>query len=765
MIRSLAALLIFSALAGCGPEPQGTVGSPGSAHVNLNITMPANVAAVSMPQGSLWAKVQQWFLATEAWAATAADLSALQVEVTAPDLPAPLRKGVEISTPLPGGAVVEAALDVPVGADRVFTVNGLDRQGRQVFRGQSPPITLVAGRAESIQIALSDNTTITGAITGTVINATTQAPINGARVQLGGAISAVTAEDGQFILTEVPQGAQTLRVSASGFNEATQAVTVVAGQTVSTGPIALTLRNITGTITGRILSDGDSDSPVVGATVVVLNTTPPLSVSTGADGRFTLTGVSQGAKTLQVSASGFNAATKTVTVVVGQTVSAGTIALIPIPTTGTVTGSIFTEGNADDAVAGATITVLNTTPPLSGRTGTNGRFTLRGVPQGAQTLRVSAQGFNDATQPVTVVAGQSVSTGPIALKPFPITGRVTGTVTNATTNEPLNDASVAVTGTTNSTDTQPDGSFTLDGVLQGSQTLRVRKQGFNDATKTVTVVAGQSVSAGTIALTSTTGSITGTVINADTQAAIQGATVAVNGLSLSTTSNSDGSFTLDEVPQGSQTLRVSQQGFNDATKAVTVIARTSISAGTITLTSIPPPTTGTITGTIVVVVGEQSAPVPNATVTLHSLQENLFATTTTDSDGNFTFPAIPQGPQTLTVKDPLFVDVTKAVTVVAGASVSTGTIALTPNLPQGSITGTVINAKTNAPLGNVLVSVPRGVGGGATDSTGDFVVGLFPQGPLTLTFSKGRFITTTKTVTVFGGLSVSIGTIALEPVQ
>lgn len=760
MVLSFVAILLFAALTDCGPEQQSGALSASSVPVSLSIAIPASVAAAPASKHPLIALVQRWLLPTNAWAATAADVSTLQVEVTAPDLPAPVRKGVEIPNPLTGGAVVEIALDVPVGTDRVFTASGLDRQGRQIFRGKSAPTVLEAGRTAVVEITLTDNTIITGAITGTVINATTQSPINGARVQLSGAISAVTAGDGQFTLTEVSQGSQILRVSAADFNDATQTVTVVAGQTASAGTIALTLRNITGTINGRILSDGDADTPVAGATVAVLNATPPLSVPSGADGRFTLTGVPQGAQTLQVSASGFNAATKTVTVVAGQSVAAGTIALTPFPTTGTVTGSIFTEGNADDPVVGATVLVVNTTPPLSVRTGTNGQFILRGVLEGAQTLRVSAQGFIDATRAVTVVAGQSVSTGPIALRPFPLTGRVTGTVTDATTNKPLDDASVAVNGTTNSTDTQPDGSFTLDGVLQGSQTLRVRKEGFNDATRAVTVVAGQSVSAGTIALTSTTGSITGAVVNATTQEPLSERVIRVAGSEIFARTRNDGSFTLEGIPPGAQTVLFNIPGFQEVTRTVTVVAGQSVSVGTIAM---PVRTfTGTLIGKVVDEVSR--APIQGATVAVTVNATGKSFQGSTNADGTFTISDVTAGFVTITVSKSGFTSKTQDGSVKEREAPSNaGTIALTPVPMTGSITGRVVAGGTVSPIQGATVTVNGLSLSTTTDSAGNFTLTGVTAGVRSLTFSSPAFFSATINVLVTADTVTSLGDVPLVP--
>ena len=161
---------------------------------------------------------------------------------------------------------------------------------------------------------------------------------------------------------------------------------------------------------------------------------------------------------------------------------------------------------------------------------------------------------------------------------------VTGTVTNAGTGAPLADATVAATGFSTTTDS--NGNFTLTGVPPGPQTLTVSRSGFISTTKTVTVVAGKTVSTGTITLTprTTFGTIIGTVTNAGTGAPLSGATVAVASIGVTATTDTNGNFTLAGVPSGpGEPLSVTASGFSPETKVVTVVGGEIVSADTIAL--------------------------------------------------------------------------------------------------------------------------------------------------------------------------------------
>jgi TonB-linked SusC/RagA family outer membrane protein len=74
-------------------------------------------------------------------------------------------------------------------------------------------------------------------------------------------------------------------------------------------------------------------------------------------------------------------------------------------------------------------------------------------------------------------------------------GSITGRVTDASTQEPIAAAQVTVLGTTTGASTNSEGQYTIRAVRPGSVELRVLRVGFSERKQTVTVVAGQTVTA------------------------------------------------------------------------------------------------------------------------------------------------------------------------------------------------------------------------------------------------------------------------------
>jgi TonB-linked SusC/RagA family outer membrane protein len=70
----------------------------------------------------------------------------------------------------------------------------------------------------------------TGAVRGRIVDATTQQPLSGVQVSIGNR-GGLTRDDGAYLITNIPAGTYTLRTTMIGYADATQSVTIQAGQT------------------------------------------------------------------------------------------------------------------------------------------------------------------------------------------------------------------------------------------------------------------------------------------------------------------------------------------------------------------------------------------------------------------------------------------------------------------------------------------------------------------------------------------------------
>lgn len=141
-----------------------------------------------------------------------------------------------------------------------------------------------------------------------------------------------------------------------------------------------------------------------------------------------------------------------------------------------------------------------------------------------------------------------------------------------------------------------------------------------------------------------TGSITGRITEYGTEYGISGASVTISGTSLSAYTNSSGYYTINDIPVGNQEAVVSANGYNSASRNVSITAnqQTTVNIAleklaTPTPTPTPPPGQGgTITGRIVNTYGSG---ISNAFVYCGGKSVN------TNYDGYFTLNDVPAGNQ------------------------------------------------------------------------------------------------------------------------
>jgi hypothetical protein len=186
-------------------------------------------------------------------------------------------------------------------------------------------VTVAAGKTA---IATDLSLTPTGAIAGTVTLGSSTRGNLGIMVYVAGtSYFAMTADDGAFVISEVPAATGlALVVSMSGYDSYVASVSVTAGAVTQAGTINLpahTVPSTTGSVAGTATLSGSAGN--AGIFVYLAGTS---SITLTADnGSFTLAGVAPGEYTLTASKEGYSAATAHVVVSAGVTASAGSLVL------------------------------------------------------------------------------------------------------------------------------------------------------------------------------------------------------------------------------------------------------------------------------------------------------------------------------------------------------------------------------------------------------------------------------------------------------
>ncbi|HMK85398.1 MAG TPA: carboxypeptidase-like regulatory domain-containing protein [Steroidobacteraceae bacterium] len=175
------------------------------------------------------------------------------------------------------------------------------------------------------------------------------------------------------------------------------------------------------------------------------------------------------------------------------------------------------------------------------------------------------------------------------------TGTISGTVKNSN-GAVIDGASITTNPATTSARTDADGSFSLTSVPIGSYQITASMSGYQTAQQSGVGVAAGKTTQVTLTLApaiATTGAVSGVVYgrqSLDESFPVAGATVCVEGAAnLCATTQSDGSFTLANVPPGAAFISVTAAGFlaGETRSAVFVTAGATAQSTNVTLSGTP----------------------------------------------------------------------------------------------------------------------------------------------------------------------------------
>jgi hypothetical protein len=531
-----------------------------------------------------------------------------------------------------------------------------------------------------------------GIVEGRVVASPGGAPVAGATVQVCKSTEltcgdTVTTNSSGIFVIGAAATIDSIEVSAPGFVSNTPQTLPVASDTwtwagvVSLYQYATVLGTIVGLPAGFPLSDANAS--LCGLPANGQGAGPcVVTVQTGATGEFSVQAAA-GLYVLQANTTFYNDTYLTLSLSPGESLNVGTLF---VEEYGTMSGTVE-SGSTDGVVAGATVsacenwgagTCINPTT-----SGPDGSFLLGG-PSGPYTVEVVAAGYQTAYARVTLGVATNTFVPTFLLTPIGPGNHytVTGNVTSAS-GGPIADAIVAASGGYTSF-TDAAGAFSI--VLPwGTTELTASSPGFLAASVSRDI-AGPMAGVDFV-LRPMTYSVTGTVTNGLSGAALSGVVVYENGVAVGNASGASGAFALAltngthellaEPPAGSAWTA---ESFSVAIDGAPVVHDLALYPPIVTLTGVVVSNlTGTpIVGAALSFAGATTVNIPWST------------TATSGLSGRFDFSVYP-GTYTLTATESGYASAKVSVTV-AVPSNATGTappvtVALTPTSTASASTG------------------------------------------------------------------------------
>lgn len=260
------------------------------------------------------------------------------------------------------------------------------------------------------------------------------------------------------------------------------------------------------TLVGNVLA-ANSNAALASATVQLQSNGQTLYTATSnASGQYQMQNIAAGNYTLVATKSGYQNYSEAITLAAGQQLTGKNITLTPNVTNGAVSGTVR-NANTNAIIRSATVQLkIGAQVQLQTTSNTNGIYMLAAVPPATYTLLVFKDGFNAASENLTIASGQNISNKNIALTPIVNGASLSGTIFEAATNQPLASATVQLKvgeQVQAETTANASGAYAFANVAPGSYTLAALKSGYNLATQTLTLVAGQNVANRNLSLTKT----------------------------------------------------------------------------------------------------------------------------------------------------------------------------------------------------------------------------------------------------------------------
>ncbi|MED4051937.1 carboxypeptidase regulatory-like domain-containing protein [Priestia megaterium] len=598
-----------------------------------------------------------------------------------------------------------------------------------------------------------------GGISGLITDETTGEPLTNTAViirqTIGSSIATVTTDSsGNFLVQGLAPGSYAVTALSPGFGTKTVGALVTSGLT-STANIELS--ELPGSIRGQLIDS--SGIPINGQNLQIRlldqNGVLLLTELAQPDGTFVFSNITPGNYILNATAPGFQANTVGVQVLRDQETST----FVPLkPSPATLTGQVINEQTLT-GISGSIISVINpNTGLLLGKTtsGQNGIFILEGLPAGPFIVTANSQNFGTDSKAIILNAGQTTNTT-LTLTPNP--GSVSGFIVNRINGEQLPSGSIQIFDQTGaavvSVVSDPTGKFLVSSLAPGQYTAIATSQGFTSGIISFTIIA-DTQSIASFALEPNPSSIAGQVIDITTGQSIVGADVIVRqftstGPIISTTqTDSNGSYILSNLPQGSFTVVVIDPDYSSQSSSVTLTPGATINLN-FNLQQLPSSIQGNIINQ------DTSEPLINTLVQLIDNNGILITQAQTDINGFYQITGFSAGQYTLSFINPLFQS-QKVSFISEPGETSVVNVALVSN--PGAITGKILDSQTLAPLIGASVRVfPVSslipIATLVTDSTGQyFLTGLSP-GMYTLTASFGTYASSSTGVTVLSNQTIS----------
>ncbi len=523
---------------------------------------------------------------------------------------------------------------------------------------------------------IQDETLTPNILSGTIRDASTTLPINGASVVVIDAASITntltTGVDGSYAVTNIAVGAATVSASKSGYVGASVSTNIVVGS--NTQDLNLTPNSLSGLVT-----DSLTGLPIASATVSVTDSSNVVhTISTDGTGHYSIASLPTGPASVIASKVGYSSVTSTPTIVSGSNTQNETL-------TPNILSGVIRDASTTLPINSAAVVVIDAasvTNTIS--TGADGSYSVTNIAVGAATVTASKSGYVGASASTNILVGSN--TEDLNLTPNLLSGLITDSLTGL----PIASATVSVTDSSNvvhTISTDGTGHYSVAGLPTGPASVSASKAGYSSATSTPTIVSGSNAQNETL----TPNILSGIIRDVSTTLPINGAVVVVidaASVTNTVTTGADGSYAVTNIATGTATVTASKSGYVGASASTNIVVGSNTQDLSLTPNSLSGMVTDSLTG----------LPIAGATVSVTD-SSNIVHTVSTDGTGHYSVADLPTGTTMVSASKTGYSSASSSLSVVPGANVQNETLIPT------TLTGEITDASTSLPLAGATVQV------------------------------------------------------------
>lgn len=577
--------------------------------------------------------------------------------------------------------------------------------------GDSTEVTVRPNAASTGDLELKRND---GSLGGQVTDDTGTA-VSGAKVVLKDAAgkeigSTDTNDDGVYEFAGIRPGEYLVEVvGTEKYGAASENAQV---EPAAKGNRDLRVSRADGSVEGKVVDE--EGVAVEGASVTIYGDGVEEQVTTNAEGTFTVSNLRPGSYRVEVAPTKeYGAAASAFTVEPGATATAQ---LEVNRSKSTVTGQV--SDDAHQVIEGVEVKITDAqgTVIATETTGGDGTFSVTDVKPGTYTAAVEKTDTHAGdSQEFTVVAGEFPD--PVTLTMGRMAGTLRGQVVDADTGKAITNATLTLVaaGETEGTPLTVNGKGEFQvSVDAGEHTLRVQSPEFYEpySDRIVKVGAAEPVDLGKIELTSTVGSIEGTVTDAQGNP-LEGVELSIrnleNGAETSVTTNAKGKYTAGNRTVGRYEVAVTApQGYDAPETQEVPVERSTTATADFKVEKTPEaPQVGSVSGAVLDTAGKV---VDGASVALKHRESGEAYPATVNAKGRFSAKELPTGEYSVIASaDGYKAEGQPRVKVEAGKNRDIGRINLVKDeSPQGTFRVVVRSKDQQKPVAKAVVVVSQG---------------------------------------------------------